>query len=407
MRRISLKFGELALVCGVLGGVWPTECPAQQRHPTDRYRRAAAAAEKPSLTESMASSVKRGFGKFGEMVTPDTPVKSAPDAISLDTKPNPSVKSYIAMARYHEERGLLSKAAQIYEKALRVSPNHLGAMLEYARLKDRLDRPEEAARLYRRAAKIYPKEPSVFNNMGAFHGRRGMMKEAVSAMQKAVTLRPSEAKYRNNLAVMLVEMGRNDEALGQLQAVSSKQVAHYNLGFLLSKKGHTAEAARHFAMAVRIDPSMVQAREMLQRMAASRQRSVATARGNPGSRPPAGPSSNVGPRLGSRPTRAVLPPPVTAPPRQPSRSEVRQLPPPPKSPHGAPRAVGPRVGNLPPRPDSSVPRRLPPISSQPAVAPPSPPLPGGSVRRPSQTPVAPVPARSGQGPAITPLPRVN
>ncbi len=388
MRRISLKLVVLVPLCGLLCSERPSQCLGQQGPVIGKTR---------SVTESIASSVKQGFGKVSGAVTPKVPERTLPDAVSLSSEAHPSAKLYFSVARMYEQRGRLKEAAQQYDKALRLKPNHLGAMLGCARVMDRLNRPENAAALYARAAKAYPREASVFNNMGAFFGRRGKMSEAIAAMNRAVGLQPKQAKYRNNMAVLLVEMGLNDQALTHLRAVSSDAIANYNLGFLLSKKGQTQTAVHHFAVALQADPSMVQARQMLQRTALARKPQTPTL------------PRRTETRIGTRPVRPVLPPSQAPPPRNVTPGPVHRIAPPPRN--VLPNIRNPRT--LPAqqrpgqqRPGVSVPTRLPPVARRSASRGETAPLPSGPFRQRPTTPgIAPMPPSTAAGPAIQTAPR--
>jgi Tfp pilus assembly protein PilF len=217
---------------------------------------------KPSIGESISS----GLGKIGDAVTPKTPVTPADDPVSLQTKGKPSVQTYLAVARVYEEGGKFAEAEAQYKRAVQDAPNDLRALLAYARLKDRMGEPQEALKLYQRAARAHPKEPSVFNNLAVHYARQGLLRDAAGAMEQAVQLRPKEVKYRNNLAALLVELDRPRDAFTQLRAVHDEAAAHYNLGFLLNRKGQRQAAAQEFAIALRINPSLVQARQWLDRL---------------------------------------------------------------------------------------------------------------------------------------------
>jgi hypothetical protein len=93
-----------------------------------------------------------------------------------------------------------------------------------------------------------------------------MFPQSIAALDAAVRLRPTIVLFRNNAAMVLVDTGQIDAAYSHLVAVHCEAIAHYNLGYLLIKKGQNAEAARQFAICVQQDPSLVQAQQWLQRL---------------------------------------------------------------------------------------------------------------------------------------------
>lgn len=379
-----------------------------------------------SQDASIGGSIKRGIGKVGQALTPDSPPKPpANDPVSLNTKANPGPELHVAMAHLYLESGRMDHAAEHYQKALKMEPTYLGGLLGYARLKDRIGRTDEAIKLYQQAIKAHPNTASAYNNFGLFYAKNRKLDEAVKILGQAVRLAPRNVRYRNNLATILAELGRNNEAFDQLQAVHGEAIAYYNLGYLLERKGDVRSAAQHYAMALKVDTTLVSARMGIQRLAArpSQGRSAPSATRQVRTMAPTTPVGNPAPqpwqpdRLGTRPMRSgppavshmmpaepaapkrITPPPAPTPSETPS---VRQLPPQPKreTPMGAAPSVrvhGTRDNGVAPLPPGEfVPKRLPPINSARATG--AAPMTGIPSPDPSE-PVAPLPPPTG-GPAL-------
>ena len=188
------------------------------------------------------------------------------DPVSLFTKANPGVELYVAVARLYEENGRLAEAEQQYKKGLQAAPDDLRALLGYARLKDRLGQTDEALNLYRRAVKAHPDEPSVYNNLAVHYAHQGLLTHSVTAMQRAIHLRPRDAKYRDNIATALIQLGRPQEAFAHLCVAHDEASAHYDLGFLMVRIGQRQAAAHQFTIALAMNPSLVPARQWLDRL---------------------------------------------------------------------------------------------------------------------------------------------
>jgi len=332
-----------------LTGLWAAACSsavAQTVYPPPQ----------PSAWQSFSSSVKQAFTP-----TP-APPSTSDDPVSLKSKGKPGIDLYVAVARMFEEAGKFAEAEEKYKRALQEAPNDTRPLLGYARLKDRLGEAQEALRLYQRAAKANPHEPVVFNHLAIHFARRGMLREAIGAEDRAIHLRPTEPRYRNNMAMLLVEAGRPQEAYLQLHAVYDDAVAHYNLGFLLNKKGQPQAAAQEFIVALRLNPSLAQARQWLDRLAAGAM---------PASRPADyGPTPPEEPRMASNPqppgidapSRGPLPPAWPAP----DANSIRILPSPPPSAGVASTGTPPREGTVsqdPPDSGTGGLQRLPPIAN--------------------------------------------
>jgi Tfp pilus assembly protein PilF len=226
---------------------------------------------------------------------PASPAKLEPvaDAISLSTKAKPSAGLYVAMARLAEQSGKLAEAEDNYQRALNLDPQNVDVLVGYARLKDRQGQLAEATGLYGRAVKAEPKNASVYNDLGLCLARQKKFGESRAALEQAIQLEPRKWLYRNNIAMVLVEMGQVDAAMAHLAAVQDEAVAHYNIGYILQKKGDSKAAAQHFAKALAKNPRLVEAQVWLDKLGQGPP-SVAQ------SRPPAAMQSPAAPRMGNR-----------------------------------------------------------------------------------------------------------
>ena len=208
-------------------------------------------------------------GLFGNSSKPAAPADAsdpADDALALKNEKEPGVELYVAVARLYVETGKYVEAENQYRQAMKKDPDDIRVLLGYAVLKDQMNQPEEALKFYRKAEKKYPKEPAVYNDLAIHFIRGGMIGEAIESARRAVDLRPSEPRYRNNLAAMLVEAGQPQEAFRQLRAVYDEPMSHYNLGFLLNKRGWKPAALQEFSIAFRQNPRMVPARQWVERL---------------------------------------------------------------------------------------------------------------------------------------------
>ncbi len=363
MTRQRAKFWTVPLALLGLGaagalGLPPSAALAQQSPPSGDQ----------SWTGSISSGFKQGVDKLGNLVNPkpkpqaNTPTTSKDDPVSLKNQGKPGPELNVAVARLYQESGRPADAEQQYQLALKMNHDYLPALLGYAQLQEQAGQPDEALRLYQRTASVHPSQAPVYNNMGMFYARRGQLDEAVAAMTRTIRLDPKNPRYRNNVATVLVEQGRLREAFGQLRDVYGDAVAYYNLGYLLNKKGETQVALQHFALALRVDPTMAPAQRWIE-------------------------------YLHRQTTQARLP-------QHPMAAGVRITS---QTPPEDPQAGTPTAPQSPVRQTGPTTRRLPPTApSQPAGAGPA--LPGISYDH-SSPPDAPMPPP--RDPAVRPLPSVN
>ncbi len=232
---------------------------------------------------AQSGSSSGGFfgGLFGGSSTPARPasdtVQNPDDPILLKNQKKPGVELYVAVAHLYTETGKFADAEEQYRQAAKIAPDDIRVLLGYAMLKDQMNQPDEAIKLYQQAEQKHPKEPSVYNNLAVHFIRYDMVREAIEASRHAVDIRPHEPRYRNNLAALLVEAGQPQEAFRQLRAVYDEPVAHYNLGFLLNKRGLKPAALQEFTIALQMSPGMGLARHWVEKLSKERAEHEATA----------------------------------------------------------------------------------------------------------------------------------
>ena len=184
----------------------------------------------------------------------------------MKTPPKVGVELYVAVARLYIESGKFTEAEEQYQQAMKMAPSDIRVLLGYAMLKDQMNQPQEALSFYKQAQQKHPKDPSVYNNLAVHYVRCGMVRDAIEAGRRAADLRPREPRYRNNLAAIYVEAGMPQEAFKQLREVYDEPVSHYDLGFLLNKRGMKAAALQEFTIALQLNPGMTLARQWVERL---------------------------------------------------------------------------------------------------------------------------------------------
>ncbi|MDY0166121.1 MAG: tetratricopeptide repeat protein [Thermoguttaceae bacterium] len=262
MHRVSPRCRMAALVVLGLVLTGPTR-PALAPAQVTASNPFAVKAAKPSLVESLGSGVKRGWDGLTQTLAPETPPSPAPDPTSLLSQGRASPRLHVEVARLNEHAGRLDVAEQHYQAALAMDRNDYSAMLNYARLKDRRGQAAAAFELYSRAIQVHPQEAAVYNHLGLHYDRRGMPNEAAATFIQAVKLKPDEPLYRNNLAHVLVQLGQLPAAYEHLHAVHGEAVAYYNLGYLLHQRGQRDAAVQHLNAAIRRNPNLTPARQLL------------------------------------------------------------------------------------------------------------------------------------------------
>jgi Flp pilus assembly protein TadD len=220
----------------------------------------------PAAGSSFGDSVKSGWNKFTQAITPEPRVNPAPDATALATPAKPGPELYVAIGRVAEQQGKFEQAEEQYQRAMKLNAKDLGALMAMARLRDRQNRFDEALQYYHQALQTYPKEAGVFNDLGLCLAKRQMYRDSITALRKAIQLQPQKPLYHNNLASVLVENGDMEGAYAELRAVHEEPEAYYDLGYLMFLKGNRQAAAALFTRALEKKPSMAEARIFLEKL---------------------------------------------------------------------------------------------------------------------------------------------
>ncbi|WP_207395237.1 tetratricopeptide repeat protein [Bremerella alba] len=217
---------------------------------------------------SISSAFKKAGDSISGFFTPEPrEPKFENDPISLSNMPDEiNANVYLSAARMMENSNNFDGAERQYKQCLEKFPNSRLTQLSYARLLHRTQRLDESLVIYEMADKDHPKDPTICNDMGLCLARMGRKDEAMAKFHQATLGAPEDPRYRNNMAMVLVDAGRADEALSQLVYAHGKAKGHFNLGFLLYRKGDHQGAVANFEAALQQDASLTQAADMLQRL---------------------------------------------------------------------------------------------------------------------------------------------
>jgi lipoprotein NlpI len=181
-----------------------------------------------------------------------------------------------------------------YQEAVRLTPNHLGALVGLADTLAASGQFAPAMNAYNAAVKAHPNLPLVYNNRGMFEQANGKFDDAIADFTKALELDPMFVVALTNRGFVLMSQGRYEEAeidfseslridaaqptvlslrassklmRGDLDAAikdyndvlkwdTKNPVGHAELGFALFFAGQRAEALTAFETATQLDPKM-------------------------------------------------------------------------------------------------------------------------------------------------------
>jgi tetratricopeptide (TPR) repeat protein len=120
------------------------------------------------------------------------------------------------LGKLFDDRGERDRAAEHYEAALRIRPDH-DVAINLGNIRAAQGRIDDATALYRRAARFDPTSETPHVNLGLLAARAGSLDEAVREYRSALRLAPDNVEAINLLVGVLVQAGRPGEAIAVLE----------------------------------------------------------------------------------------------------------------------------------------------------------------------------------------------
>jgi len=182
---------------------------------------------------------------------------------SLSSVDQAGLRQKLDFALQQHRAGRRQKARKVYNKILKVNPQHADALHMLGLLEHQSSENDTAISLLTRAVEQGPASAELFTNLGSAMQAKGNIREAIAAFRKALALNPRFALAHNNLGNALRANGETDAAQDAFrQAIGIEQnfsLAHYNLGDLLHTQGQHAEAIASMRRALTLEPGFVKA----------------------------------------------------------------------------------------------------------------------------------------------------
>lgn len=132
---------------------------------------------------------------------------------------------YPGQPEVHYFRGTLftfesktNDAEREYREELRISPQHVPAMLALARIDLDRNNLTEATSLARRSVELDPKDPEAHHVLGSVLMANQQLEASAMELEIAKKLAPDDAPVRSNLAMVYGRMGRKEAARAEAAA---------------------------------------------------------------------------------------------------------------------------------------------------------------------------------------------
>ena len=166
--------------------------------------------------------------------------------------------------------GARTEAITELEHAVRLEPDDLEIRVNLADALQGTGRTRDAATHYQRAAELRPDLPELRYNLGNLLLEAGDQAPAADAFAEALRLRPGWIPAHHNLALALTRLGRPAEAIPHHEAIARAEPfspqAHLNLALTFAAAGRLPEARASALSALRLQPGLEAARQLLARI---------------------------------------------------------------------------------------------------------------------------------------------
>jgi superkiller protein 3 len=154
-------------------------------------------------------------------------------------------------------------AIDAYDRALKVQPDHIAALLNKETLLAELGEIDSALEINSRIIKHMPDEPLAWILRASLLRRMGSLKKSIECLDRAVEISPELAEVWNAQGVALLEMQKHEDAIicidRAIQIDPYFAEAWANKGAVVLASGDADRSLQYFDRAVDIDPENAQA----------------------------------------------------------------------------------------------------------------------------------------------------
>ena len=153
-------------------------------------------------------------------------------------------------------------AAEYFENAVALRPDHAAAYVELAKLYRSWHESDRAQACYETALKLVPEVAELHNNLGLLHLDQGRLPEAEHCFERALQLKPDLAPAMNNVGRVHSRLKQYDAAIACFRAALAMDPSHIdaniNIGLALNGLGEQDKALAQLEMCHRADSCRIE-----------------------------------------------------------------------------------------------------------------------------------------------------
>ncbi len=172
----------------------------------------------------------------------------------------------MAKAQRHHQAQRLPNARKLYQRVLKIDPEHPDALHFLGVLAHQGGDSERAAHLIRRSLKVAPDNPAALNNLGRVLLEDDKADEAVVVLREAVRINPAAIDTHLALGIAFLKQGDLESAVSSFESVldldPSITKVYDRLAMALYRLGRIDDAAAVYARWLEVEPGNQKAEHM-------------------------------------------------------------------------------------------------------------------------------------------------
>ena len=179
------------------------------------------------------------------------------------TRESGSVLILRRLANAYRGSGQQQQALDALVHATQTDPLDEKAWYDLALVQSDAGRKQDAVASLRKATELDTEFPDAENSLGAVLAETGQFELAEAAFRSALRIAPTLAAAHANLANLLASKGNLTEAVEHYERASGKAVDQFNYGIALARMNRLADAQTHIEAALKDDPTLAVAHDVL------------------------------------------------------------------------------------------------------------------------------------------------
>ncbi len=167
------------------------------------------------------------------------------------------------LASAYRGNGQSQLAADTLQRATQVESSNADAWYDLGPILSDLGRKSDSIAALRKATELDPEFAEAQNSLGAVLAETGQFDLAEASFRAALRIQPTLTVAHANLANLLASRNELVEAAWHYERAGSKAMDQFNYGVTLARMNRLAEAQTHIEAALRADPNLAEAHDVL------------------------------------------------------------------------------------------------------------------------------------------------